>query len=153
MEGLRYWVLRLCCGAVLYGVLENLLPRQGVFPVIKMVTVLYIILLLLSPVQGQLWQHPLLPQPAQQVALPAEETVKETVRQKTADVLQQRLEQALAAQGKGARLASVQLCGEGDCIGSVRLRLRADGTVDKAAVEKLCDSLLGVEGAYEWEDR
>ncbi len=151
MEGLRYWVLRLCCGAVLYGVLENLLPRQGVFPVIKTVVVLYIVLLLLSPVQEQLWEQPLL-QPAQQVLLPAEETGKESIRQKTADVLQQRLEQALAAQGGGAQLLSVQLRGEGDCIESVGLRLRADDQVDKAAVQKLCDSLLGVEGAYEWED-
>lgn len=150
METFQRWILLLCCGAVLYGVVENLLPRQGVFPVIKAVLTLYIILILLSP--GKMMPEPVLAE----ITVPAvttEPSVDEqsSVLEKTAVLLRMKLTDALREQGVNVQIAEVSLQQRGQEIQTVALRLRAGEETDCAAVERLCDGLLGVKGTYEWE--
>ncbi len=151
METFQRWILLLCCGAVLYGVVENLLPRQGVFPVIKAVLTLYIILILLSP--GKTLQEPVLaevsfPIMTQEVSL----TEQSAVLDKTAALLRGKLSNALQEQDVDVQITEVSLQRHGQEIRSVILRLRSGKETDCAAVEQLCDSLLGVKGTYEWEN-
>lgn len=151
MDGLRRWMLLFCCGCILYGLLENLLPRRGTFPVIKAAVILYIILILLSPVHGIRMPLPEIREysfsAVQEAPLP-----QDAVLQSAAAVLRQKLEKALAACGQEAVLTGLWLDGSAAELTGVRLRLQAGAQTDKAKVQRLCDGLLGMEGAYEWQD-
>lgn len=149
METLRHWALLLCSGCILYGLLENLLPRRGVYPVIKTVAVLYILLILLSPARSvdALLGQEVAPAPPVEVS----DASMDGFWQKTAQDLQQRLQQALTAAGLDAQLLNVRLQTDGGSLQQVQLYLRR-GTAEDQAVRQLCDSLLGFAAAYEWEE-
>ncbi len=153
MEAVRHWLLQGCSGCILYGLLENLLPRRGVYPVIKAVVTLYILLVLLSPVHsiGDLEvQLPQLPEESAAAALPGQ--TQQQFWDTAAGVLQAQLTEALASAGCRARLLAVVPQTDGDTLLSVELRLSAQDSADKAAAQALCDSLLELPAAYIWEN-
>ena len=147
METLQRWVLLFCCGAVLYGVVENLLPRQGVFPVIKAVAVLYIVLILLSPIKNVEQTVPKLLEMPQSVS-PQPEDAQRAVLERAAVLVKERLASALRAAGADVRIGEVVLS---QTNGSVYV-LFCGGAEARAEVERLCDEQLGVKGVYEWKE-
>ena len=149
MEALRRWILLLCSGCILYGLLENLLPRRGVWPVIKAVAVLYILLVALSPVQSlALPENGWPPLEEASSALPTDPAVQEAFWRQTGEELQKTLSQALEEAGVDARLLEAKLSGEN---ASVQLRLWVRDEAAQAAARQLCDSLFETAAEYEWE--
>ncbi len=151
MNTLCRWVLLFCSGCILYGLLENLLPRRGVYPVIKTVVTLYILLVVLSPV-GSLGggQLPPLP-PAAENWQPGADS--DLFWQKTAQALQTQLSQALADAGWQSRLLAVEVQTREDQVTGVALRLWLAPGEQAGAVQQLCDSLLDVPAAYSWDEQ
>lgn len=148
MQALRQWVLLFCSGCILYGLLENLLPRRGVYPVIKTVAVLYILLVLLSPA-GSLGAAALPQVPAAPSA--AESAADDSgFWELTAKTLRQDLAGQLAARGWQSEVLAARLQARGAQL-AVTLWLRLAEGEDAEALCRLCDSLLGVPAAYRWE--
>lgn len=147
METLQRWVLLLCCGAILYGVVENLLPRQGTFPVIKAVAVLYIVLILLSPAKSVGEVSLELPEVSQDLSVSMQEP-EQTVLNRSAVLIKEFLTQELCAAGLDAPIEAVTLS---ETDGTVRVLFCADEGTEQSAVERLCDEKLGVKGIYEWK--
>ncbi len=152
MEALLHGILLLCCGCILYGLLENLLPQRGLYPVIKAVVTLYILLILLSPVQSI--GTPLRVREEAPLTPPTVETqgAQQGFLRQMSAALQKTLSDALLAAGEDVRLLRVEVQGTGTRIEAVRLFLQAGENGDVASAERLCDSLLGMEAAYEWEN-
>ena len=148
MELLQRWVLLLCCGAVLYGAVENLLPRQGVFPVIKMTAILYIVLILLSPVKHAEKVTFELPELPQGVSVQTDE-MQQAVLKRSALLLKEELSEALRADGQDVQVAGLTVS---ETDGTVHVLLYAGEHADRTAAEQLCNERLGVKGNYEWKD-
>lgn len=155
MDELRRWVLMLCCGCVFYGMLENLLPRRGAFPVIKAVAVLYIMLMLLSPVGKLRPDKSFLPDLSVSSGGAVLQQETDGFTQSAADVLRYSLVEALKAEDVGATLQEVRLQCSGNEIRSVHLVFQVLSEMteeDKLQIQQFCDGLLGMEGAYEWRE-
>lgn len=150
MSALQQWMLLFCCGCVLYGVLENILPRKGIFPVIKTVIVLYILLILLSPSGFRsVIKNVRLPDFQQEISLPDTQSgFDESLRR----VLQQRVAAVLAVSGENARVVRLELSIRNGQISQVSIRLHTEGECDRQKLMQLCDDCLGLEGSYEFED-
>ncbi len=151
MEKLRHWVMLLCCGCILYGLLENLLPRRDTFPVIKAVAVLYIVSILLSPAQslvalGTGWERQ-----APETVATAPVLRQDAFLQRTEQLLYASLAEALQTQAPEAELLFLRLEGDEAQITEVHLKLRVPETVDREEIRRSCNDLLGMEGNYEWE--
>ncbi len=153
MENFRHWVLLGCGGCVLYGLLENLLPKRGVYPVIKAVIVLYILLLLLSPA-GSVGAWETDRSPAQMPAdssLPQEE-LQNVFWQRTALEVNQTLTAALAKNHLPVQVLEVMPLCENNALKELHITLFAVQPVDAQTVQAVCDSLLEVPAAYIWEN-
>ena len=148
METLQRWVLLLCCGAVLYGVVENLLPRQGVFPVIKAVAILYIVSILLSPIQRVKSTVPEIPTLSQSAAVQSEEAQR-MVLEKSAALLKAELSEILYAAGQDVQIEKLILS-ETDA--AAHIFFVAGEQTDRSEAERLCNEWLGAKGNYEWKD-
>lgn len=149
MAVLRQWVLVFCCGCILYGTMENLLPRRGVYPVIKMVFTLYIVLILLSPAgaAAALRTTGASQTPASSVTVPQADVLAGAAK-----TLQETLQDALRQAGLTVQLRRVQLEGSAETVTGVRLLFSDATPQERQAAQILCDSLLEMEAAYEWEN-
>lgn len=154
MSGVRQWVLLLCCGCILYGIIENLLPRKGVYPVIKAVFTLYILLILLSPVKTVFGSSGYLAQNNFSAAesVTASEVSTENFLNKTEAILQTKLENGLESSGLDVQLETLEVSGNQENIDRIFVRLRLGENTTQSQAEQLCNDLLGVKGVYEFEN-
>ena len=149
MDKLQRLLLLFCCGCILYGLLENLLPKKGVFAAVKAAAVLYLILLVLSAGQGQM-TFSFFPDAFSDAVPPlAFEADAAAVNEKTAVVLRERLADALRESGLACELTAVRLPKDETESDGVTLTVLAQEQ-DREKIRCICDGMLGFAAAYIW---
>ena len=148
MEKIKRLLLLFCCGCILYGLLEDLLPKKGVFAAVRVTAALYLILLVLSVGRGQ--TELLTSANAFSVGVPSIsfEADADAVNEKTALVLQEKLADALREGGFACELTSVRF-DENETDGGVTLTVTASEQ-EREKIQRLCNGMLGFTAAYIW---
>ncbi|MDD3429852.1 MAG: stage III sporulation protein AF, partial [Oscillospiraceae bacterium] len=52
MTAIKHWALIVCTGCIAISVIQSLLPRKNTFSVIKLMLTLYILVIVISPIQN-----------------------------------------------------------------------------------------------------
>lgn len=149
MEAVSQWAYTLCMGAILMAVLQGILPVKSMSAVIKLVLSLYILLLLLSPVEqaGTQWDG------LTDYALPDESTVQvdptDAVLRQTEQQLEDLMKTQLATDGLSADDVVVSCSQQGGQVDVERVTLYLPGEPDPVRVEASLRQALGYLPPYE----